>query len=55
LDAHTKQGAATVYLTYPVSAQTTTFAGVRYQQLRSDLTPEYEEAAIFAGFSHRFH
>jgi uncharacterized protein (PEP-CTERM system associated) len=50
----TDQGALTVVVSRPISPLTSVHAGARYQSLRSDIRTDYEEAAIFVGFDHRF-
>jgi hypothetical protein len=37
-----------------LSARTTVFAGARYQELRSDVTSDYNEAAVYVGLSYAF-
>jgi len=50
----TNNGSIRLYLTQPISARTTVFAGARYQISRSDLAPDYNEAAVFAGLSYTY-
>ncbi len=50
----TNQGLVSVRLATPLSPTTTAFAGARYQKLNSDLTTDYTEAAVFAGFNYIF-
>jgi uncharacterized protein (PEP-CTERM system associated) len=52
--ATTDQGFARVSLSTPLSARTTVFAGGRYQVLHSDVSIDYNEAAVFVGFNHSF-
>lgn len=52
--AKTTQGHVSLMATAPVSATTTVFAGARYQKSNSDLSTNYTEAGIFAGFIHAF-
>ena len=48
----TKQGSAVASVSYPFSARTLGFVGVRYQGLWSDTATEYNETAAFAGISY---
>ena len=50
----TDQGIVSVRVTTPISPTTTVFAGARYQQLNSNLTNDYTEAALFAGINYIF-
>ncbi len=50
----TNQGIASLSVTAPLSTLTSLFAGARYQALRSDVTPDYNEVAAFAGFNYMF-
>ena len=50
----TDQGIVSLRAAAPLSPNTTVFAGVRYQKLNSDLTPDYDEAAVFAGLNYLF-
>jgi uncharacterized protein (PEP-CTERM system associated) len=50
----TNQGFVTFGLRAPLSARTSVFAGARYQVLRSDVAPDYNEAAVFAGINYTF-
>jgi uncharacterized protein (PEP-CTERM system associated) len=50
----TRQGGATLSLTTLLSPLTSVFGGVRYQVLRSDVNPGYDEAALFVGLNHLF-
>jgi uncharacterized protein (PEP-CTERM system associated) len=43
------------HLSYKLSAKTTARAGARYQRQRSDFSPGYDEAAVFAGILYLFH
>ena len=54
LSGHTNQGAVRLAVTSPLSARTSVFAGARYQVSRSDLAPDYNEAAIFSGLNYTF-
>jgi len=54
LSGWTNQGTARLELSRSITAQTTAFAGVRYQALHSDVATDYNEAAVFAGLSYRF-
>jgi uncharacterized protein (PEP-CTERM system associated) len=54
----TTQGTLRTTLTTPVAANTTVYAGARYQRLRSDLSTvstSYNEAAVYVGLTHTFH
>jgi len=53
-EATTRQGAATIGLTAVLSPRTTVSVGARYQLLRSDVSPEYNEGAVFGGFTYTF-
>jgi len=48
------QGYFLLGLTAPLSAKTTLTAGARYQVLHSDVSVQYNEAAIFAGLTYVF-
>ncbi len=50
-----KQASVRATLTQTVSVLTSVYAGVRYQNLRSDVSANYNEAAVFVGVNHRFH
>ena len=50
----TTQGDLRLTLTTPLSANTSAYAGARYQRLRSDVTTGYNEAAVYVGMSHIF-
>ncbi len=50
----TDQGIVSMRVTTPLSPTTTVFAGARYQQLSSNLTNDYTEAAVFAGINYIF-
>ena len=50
----TNQGTLNAGLTTPISANTSVYANARYQRLRSDITQNYNEAAIIVGLSHTF-
>jgi uncharacterized protein (PEP-CTERM system associated) len=51
----TKQGYATLIFSRPLSPNTVTYFGARYQELRSSVNTDYEEAAVFAGVAYRLH
>ncbi len=51
----TNQGTVRTALTTPIATNTTVYAGARYQQLHSDVTPNYTEYAVFVGLTHVFH
>jgi uncharacterized protein (PEP-CTERM system associated) len=51
----TNQGAVRATFTTPIATNTTAYAGARYQQLHSDVSPSYHEYAIFVGLTHIFH
>jgi len=50
----TKQGILRLTLATPLSANTSAYAGARYQRLRSDITRDYDETAVYIGMSHIF-
>ena len=50
----TNQGALRSTLTTPLSANTSAYAGVRYQRLHSDVTSDFNEFALYVGLSHVF-
>jgi uncharacterized protein (PEP-CTERM system associated) len=50
----TNYGSINLFVTSPVSARTTVFAGARYQISRSDIAVDYNEAAIFAGLTYTY-
>jgi uncharacterized protein (PEP-CTERM system associated) len=52
LEGTTRQGSARVTVSSLLSARTTVFAGARYQELRSDVTSDYNEAAVYVGLSY---
>ena len=54
LTGTTNNGAIRLFLTQPISERTNIFAGARYQIGRSDLSPDYNEAAIFAGLNYTY-
>ena len=54
LTGTTNNGSVRLFLTQPISERTTVFAGARYQIGRSDLSPDYNEAAIFAGLNYTY-
>jgi len=55
LTGTTRQGAVSLQASTLVSARTTLRFGARYQVLRSDVTTDYVEGAIFAGLTYTFH
>ena len=54
LDRQTDQGFIRANLTTRLSPNTSAFAGVRFQQLRSDVRSNATETAIYAGVFHAF-
>jgi len=54
LTGTTNNGSVRLFLTQPISERTTVFAGARYQIGRSDLSPDYNEAAVFAGLNYTY-
>ena len=50
----TDQGHIVLGVTSPLSPSTTVSAGARYQVLRSDVASDYNEGAVFAGFTYTF-
>jgi uncharacterized protein (PEP-CTERM system associated) len=54
LTGTTNYGSINLFVTSPVSARTTVFAGARYQVSRSDIAVDYNEAAIFAGLTYTY-
>jgi uncharacterized protein (PEP-CTERM system associated) len=50
----TDQGFIRATFTTRLSPQTSTFAGLRLQKLRSDVRPDASETAVFAGVNHSF-
>jgi len=53
-EGKTNQTALRLVVSTPLSPKTTMFAGARYQTLRSDVTPDYNEAAAFIGVNYTF-
>jgi uncharacterized protein (PEP-CTERM system associated) len=53
-EGKTTQGSLRLTLTAPLSANTSAYVGGRYQRLRSDITKDYDEAAVYVGMSHVF-
>ena len=51
----TTQGTVRATLTSPIAANTTVYAGARYQRLHTDLSTGYNETAVFVGLTHTFH
>jgi uncharacterized protein (PEP-CTERM system associated) len=51
---HTDQGFIRANITTRLSPQTSTFAGLRLQKLRSDVRSDANEAAVFAGVNYSF-
>jgi len=54
LGRRTDQGFIRANFTTRLSPQTSAFAGLRLQKLRSDVRPDASEAAIFVGVNHSF-
>jgi len=54
LAGKTNQGYFLLGVTAPLSPKTTFLAGARYQVLRSDISPDYNEAAVYAGMNYTF-
>ncbi len=54
MPATTNQGIVSLRAVTPLSPTTTAFVGARYQKLNSDVTIDYTEAAVFAGFNYIF-
>lgn len=52
LTGTTRQAFAQVTLSAPLAGRTTCFVGARYQTSSSDITQNYTEAAVFAGFAY---
>jgi uncharacterized protein (PEP-CTERM system associated) len=50
----TSQDTLRLTLTTPISANTSAYAGARYQRSRSDVANDYSEAAVYVGMSHTF-
>lgn len=50
----TRQGWIRVMLTTDLSPRTSVYAGARYQVLRSDITNDYNEAAVFVGLTYTY-
>jgi uncharacterized protein (PEP-CTERM system associated) len=53
--ATSKQGSVGATLTQTLSALTSVYTGIRYQVFHSNVSADYEEAAVFVGVNHRFH
>ena len=51
----TTQGSVRTTVTSPLAANTTAYAGARYQRLTSDVATSYNEVAVFVGLTHTFH
>ena len=51
----TKQGSVRAAITSPIAPFTDVYGGVRYQILRSNVSNDYDELAVFVGLNHRFH
>jgi uncharacterized protein (PEP-CTERM system associated) len=51
----TRQASVRAGLTSPISPKTDIYGGLRFQILRSDVSTDYDEAAVFVGISHRFY
>jgi uncharacterized protein (PEP-CTERM system associated) len=54
LNGSSNTGSVRLFVTQSISARTTVFAGARYQIMRSDLVPDYNEAAVFAGLTYTY-
>jgi uncharacterized protein (PEP-CTERM system associated) len=52
--AETRRGTVRVGVSRPLSPNTTAYAGARYQELRSNTTQNYTEAAAFLGLVYTF-
>ena len=50
-----RTGAIRAGMASPLAPFTTLYGGIRYQISRSNVSFDYDEAAIFVGLSHRFH
>jgi len=53
-DRQTDQGFLRANVTTRLTPQTSAFAGIRFQKLRSDVRPDARETAVFTGVSHTF-
>jgi uncharacterized protein (PEP-CTERM system associated) len=54
LTGTTRQGSVRAILSTSISANTSVYAGLRFQSLRSDLSDSSRELAGYAGFTHTF-
>jgi uncharacterized protein (PEP-CTERM system associated) len=54
-DVSTRELSMNARLSVSVAARTSVYGGVRYQRLRSDVFPGYDESALFAGISYVFY
>ena len=54
LKGKTNNASVRLFVTQPISERTSVFAGARYQIGRSDLAPDYNEAAVFAGLTYTY-
>lgn len=54
LEGTTRQGSLRLLISSLLSARTSVYAGARYQELRSDVSTDYREAAAFVGVGHTF-
>jgi uncharacterized protein (PEP-CTERM system associated) len=50
----TNQGAIRAGITSPVAPLTSVYGGIRFQILRSTISTDYNEFAVFVGLTHRF-
>src|SRR5205823_4173959 len=50
----TKQGNVEITAVLALSPRTSALAGARYQNVKSDVTLPYNEAAVYVGISHSF-
>ena len=51
----TRQGSIRAAITSRVAPFTDIYGGIRYQVSRSNVSSDYDEAAVFVGVNHRFH
>ena len=54
LAGNTRQGSLRTVWSTRLSPKTTAYAGARYQRLRSDITSNFSERAVFVGVAHVF-
>lgn len=52
LTGTTRQGYGQITLSAPIATRTTGFIGARYQSLASDISQDYNEAAVFVGLAY---